>query len=296
MFGTHIGEVLAVASAVSWGSAMVLFRVSGQKVVPLGLNLFKTVFGLALFVLTLIVLGVPLVQPAPAGDYGLLLASGLLGIALSDTLLFYSLNLLGAGRAAVVATLYSPFVIGLSLTFLGERLSFAQVVGVGLIVTAVLIIAYHKEERRVSVGSAVSGVVLGVLAQLSTAVGIVMIKPMLAHTHVVWATAVRLAGAIPALALFVGLHGERKSIASSMVKRSHWRFLVPASFLGTYLSIVAWMGAMKYTDASVAAALSQTSTAFTFVFAAVFLREKPTPGKAAAVVLALAGAFLAAMH
>ena len=296
MFGSHLGEVLAIASAVFWGAAMVLFRVSGQKVVPLGLNLFKTVFGLALFILTLLALGVPLVQPAPATDYILLLVSGLIGIALSDTLLFYSLNLLGAGPAAIVATLYSPFVIVLSLTFLRERLSLLQVMGVGLIVTAVLIIAYHKEERRVSVGSAVSGIVLGVLAQLSTAVGIVMIKPMLAHTHVIWATAIRLAGAIPALALFVGFHGERKSIYSSMVKRSHWKVLVPASFLGTYLAIVAWMAAMKYTDASVAAALSQMSTAFTFVFAALFLKEKPTPAKIAAVVLAVAGALLASTH
>ncbi len=293
MFGPHLGEVLAVASAVFWGAAMVLFRVSGQKVVPLGLNLFKTLFGLALFVLTLVVLGVPLIQPAPTGDYILLLASGLLGIAFSDTLLFYSLNLLGAGRAAIVATLYSPFVIGLSLTFLGERLSFLQIVGVGLIVTAVLIIAYHKEEHRVSVGSAVTGVLLGVLAQFATAVGIVMIKPLLAHTHVIWATAVRLAGAVPALALFVALHIDRKSIYSSMVKRSHWKFLVPASFFGTYLSIVAWMAAMKYAEASVAAALSQMSTAFTFVFAALFLKEKPTPAKLVAVFLAIAGALLA---
>ncbi len=296
MFGSHLGEVLAVASAVSWGAAMVLFRVSGQKVVPLGLNLFKTVFGLALFVVTLVVLGVPLIQSAPAGDYALLLASGLLGIAFSDTLLFYSLNLLGAGPAAIVATLYSPFVIGLSLTFLGEHLSFLQAFGVGLIVTAVLIIAYHREERRVGVGSAVLGITLGVLAQLATAVGIVMIKPILGHTHVIWATAVRLTGAVPALALFVGLHGERKAITSSMVKRSHWRFLVPASFLGTYISIVAWMAAMKYTDASVAAALSQMSTAFTFIFAALFLKEKPTPAKLVAVVLALAGALLASSH
>lgn len=292
MISPHLGEILAVTSAVFWAGAVILFRVSGQKVAPLGLNLFKTVLGLILFLITLAALGQPIVRSAPAGEYLLLLGSGLLGIAISDTLFFYSLNRLGAGPSSIVATLYSPFIIGLSLVFLGERLTGRQVVGVCSILTAVLIIAYHKEGRRVSVGSALSGVVLGVLAQATTAVGIVMIKPMLNHTPVVWATALRLAGAVPVLALFVLFHRRRSSITSSLMNRSHWKVLIPASFLGTYVSIVAWTAAMKYTHASVAAALNQTSTAFTFILAAVFLKEKPTPVKITAVFLALAGALL----
>ncbi len=292
MITTHPGEVLAVASAIFWAGAVILFRVSGQKVAPLGLNLFKTVVGLGLFLITLAVLGEPFVRQAPLGDYLLLLASGLLGIALSDTLYFYSLNLLGAGPASIVATLYSPFIIGLSLTFLGERLNTRQILGVCLILSAVIIIAYHKEGRRLAVGSAVSGIVLGVLAQITTAVGIVMIKPMLHHTPVVWATAMRLAGAIPPLAIFVAFYKNGKTIRASIMNRKHWTFLIPASFLGTYVSIVAWMAAMKYTEASVAAALNQLSTAFTFIFAAFFLKEKPTPVKIAAVFLAVVGALL----
>jgi drug/metabolite transporter (DMT)-like permease len=292
MTGPHLGEILALASAVFWAAAIILFRVSGQKVTPLGLNLFKTAIGLGLFVLTIVCLGQPLVRLAPAGDYLLLLASGLLGIALSDTLFFYSINLLGAGPSSIVAALYSPFIIGLSLIFLGERLSGRQVVGVGLILTAVLVIAYHREGRPVTGAPLVTGIVLGVLAQLTTAVGIVMIKPLLARTPVIWATALRLAGAIPALAIIVACHRERKSIFASLIKRAHWKVLVPASFLGTYLAIVAWMGAMKYAQASVAAALNQTTTAFTFVLAAIFLKEKPTRVKTAAVILAVVGALL----
>ena len=292
MNAVPLGEILAVVSAVFWAGAVILFRVSGEKVEPLGLNLFKNIIGLTLFLLTMAVVGEPVLRRAPLGDYFLLLGSGLLGIALSDTLFFYSLNLLGAGRAAIVATLYSPFIIGLSLAFLGERLSPRQAVGVGLIFSAVLVIAYHKEGRAVRTGSFVTGVVLGILAQLTTAVGIVMIKPLLGRTPVLWATALRLAGAIPVIGLVLAFHGQRKSITSSLLKLAHWKVLVPASFLGTYVAIVAWMGAMAYAPASVAAALNQTSTAFTFVLAAIFLKEKPTAVKAAAVFLALLGALL----
>jgi drug/metabolite transporter (DMT)-like permease len=292
MNAAELGEILAVVSAVFWAAAVILFRVSGEKVAPLGLNLFKTIIGLTLFLLTMVLVGEPILRRAPLNDCLLLLASGLLGIALSDTLFFYSLNLLGAGRAAIVATLYSPFIVGLSLAFLGERLNGRQVVGVGLIFSAVLIIAYHKESRSVPAGSFVSGITLGVVAQLTTALGIVMIKPLLGRTPVLWATALRLAGAIPALVLILAFHRQRKSIFSSLLKRAHWKVLLPASFLGTYVAILAWMGAMKYAQASVAAALNQTSTAFIFILAAIFLKEKPTAVKTAAVFLALLGALL----
>ena len=70
--------------------------------------------------------------------------------------------------------------------------------------------------------------------------------------------------------------------------------MIPASFLGSFVSLVLWMGGMKYAKASVAAALSQLNTIFIVVFAAFFLKEKLTPWKIAAVALAVVGAYLAA--
>jgi drug/metabolite transporter (DMT)-like permease len=49
---------------------------------------------------------------------------------------------------------------------------------------------------------------------------------------------------------------------------------------------------MKYTLASVAAPLNQLNSIFIFVLAAIFLKEKVTKAKMAALVLATLGAFL----
>jgi len=50
---------------------------------------------------------------------------------------------------------------------------------------------------------------------------------------------------------------------------------------------------MKFAFASVAAVLNQMNTIFIFILATIFLKEKATPWKIAAVVLAFIGAFLA---
>jgi len=69
--------------------------------------------------------------------------------------------------------------------------------------------------------------------------------------------------------------------------------MAPAAALGTYLSILLWMGGMKYAQASVASALNQLSLVFVFLLAVAFLREKASPLKVLAVLLAAAGAVLA---
>ncbi len=83
-----LGEILSVGSAFIWAIAILLFRVSGKSVHPLGLNLFKNILATALLSLTMLLLGEPLLPGVPWQSYGLLALSGVIGIALSDTLFF----------------------------------------------------------------------------------------------------------------------------------------------------------------------------------------------------------------
>ena len=289
----YLGELLALASGLTWAGAAIFFRLSGQTVPPLGLNLFKNILGCALLTLTMGLTGQALFPGLQGTDYLLVLASGAVGIAVSDTLYFVSLNALGAGLAAVVATLYSPFTIALSLVFLGESLNLWQTVGVVLILAAVLTITYRKEGHPLPRKKLTAGILAGVLAQLATAVGIVMIKRKLGGWPLLWVTNMRVAGGFLFLAAPILAHPRRKLLLGPLGRKANWKFMVPATVLGTYLSIITWMGGMKYTQVSVASALSQLSTVFIFILAILFLKEKVAPLKVAAVALAMAGAILA---
>lgn len=290
-----LGEILAVASGFVWAVAVILFRVSGRRVHPIGLNLFKTALALVIMAPTMLVLGEPLFPAVPAATAGLLLLSGVLGIAVSDTLFFHALNRLGASLVAIVDCFYSPFVIGLSFLLLGERLSAWQLVGAALIVSAVLTISREKRTEKLDGKNLAVGILYGVLAMFFVAFGIVMVKPVLGSVSVVWATLVRLAGGTLALALLVPFLRNRRAILKPLAERANWKALVPASFFGSYLSLVLWMGGMKYAKASVAAVLNQLNTIFIVIIAAIFLKERLTGWKIAAVVLAVLGAYLASM-
>ena len=289
-----LGEILALASGLAWAVAVVLFRVSGRSIHPVGLNLGKNVLGLVLIVPTLLLLGEPLAPAVPASATGLLLLSGVLGIAVSDTLFFNALNRLGASLTAIVDCFYSPFVIALSFLLLGERLTLVQLAGAALVVSAILTVSKEGKIEKLAPKDLAAGIAYGIAAMFFTALGIVMVKPVLDEVSIFWATLVRMAGGTAALALLLPALKTRRAVVAPLFDRRNWKALVPAAFFGSYLSLILWTGGMKYAKASVAAILSQLNTIFIVVIAAIFLRERLTGWKALAVVLAFVGAWLAA--
>jgi drug/metabolite transporter (DMT)-like permease len=63
-----------------------------------------------------------------------------------------------------------------------------------------------------------------------------------------------------------------------------------------YFALLFWIAGFKYTYASLAAILNQTSVIFALILASVFLKERFTRRKLAAVVLAFAGVAIIAAN
>jgi drug/metabolite transporter (DMT)-like permease len=287
----RIGEILSVSAALVWAVSVILFRIAGDRLHPLAMNLFKNWLALGLLAATLAATGTAWPAAGP-GTYAVFFLSGVLGIAVSDWLFLTALIKLGAELTAIVDCAYSPFVIGLSVLFLGERMSALQTFGVVLIVGAVLLITLKKSDERIARRDLLTGVAVGVVSMFLTASGIVLVKPFLAGVPVVWATTVRMAGGAVAALFLMGFHPRRRALLAPLRVLGHYRTLVPAAILSSYVSVLIWMGGMKYTEASIASALNQLNSIFVFLLAALVLKERITPLKLVAVVLAFAGAVL----
>ncbi len=288
----YLGEILALMTALSWAFAVVLFKKSGEVVHPIALNLFKSVLTAVLLIPTMYLIGQSMTYSATRTDYALLLISGALGIGIADTFFFMSLNALGAGLSAIVDCLYSPFIIALSFLWLGESLSPVQMLGAALIVSAVLTATHEGRNHISGPRHVLLGILWGALAMGTMAVGIVMIKPILNRSPLLWVTEIRLIGGIAVLAFILWLRSDRRRIMRSMFARQQWGYTLSGSLIGTYLAMVLWLGGMKYTQASTAAALNQTSNIFIFIFAGLLLKEPITPLRILGIALGVTGAFM----
>ncbi len=288
----YIGEILSLLTAVFWAVAVILFKKSGETVHPIGLNLFKNAMGFLLLLITLGVFKEAFFYQLPLIDYVLLMLSGAIGIGIGDTLLFACLNLIGAGLTAIVDCLYSPFIIMLAVLFLGERLSLLQILGAVLVVLAVLTVSLIRGGADIDRRYLIQGIFLGVFAMLATAVGVVLVKPLLNRIPFLWATEVRLLGAMIALMLIALFHPRRRRILSSILEKKSRLYVLIGSFFGAYLAMLVWLGGMKFTKASIASALNQTNSIFIVILAAVWLKEPLNARRILGIIIAFLGVIL----
>ncbi|MBN1756066.1 DMT family transporter [bacterium] len=289
----YIGELLSLITAAFWAFAVILFTKSGETVHPLGLNLFKNTLAFVLILVTLAIFKVPLFRPDVAAcDYLLLMLSGAIGIGLGDTLFFLCLNLLGAGLTAIINCLYSPFIIALSVIFLGEQLTLLQLFGVAAVIAAILVISLKRGENNIDRRTIFKGLLLGISAMLCMAVGVVIFKPLLDRLPFLWVTEIRLLGGLIALVLIIMGHPAKKRIIRSIMLRKGWPYMLSSSFIGAYLAMLLWLAGMKYTQASVASVLNQTSNVFIVILAFIFLKEKLTYRRILGISIAFIGAVL----
>lgn len=279
-----VGEIFALASALAWAVGVVLYRRLGETLPPLALNFFKNLLVLG-FVLPTVPLVHGLSVPAlSAGELAICILSGILGIALADTLYFRALNRLGASRAGVIGNFYSPFVIVLSYLFLAERLTPLQIAGFALVSLGVFIVG--RPERNGGGQGDLGAVLTGTLAIFLMAAAIVLVKRILEAQPLLWIVLLRLIGGILGMLVVFAFTGVPRSLSGTGPRL--W-LLLPAAFVGQYLSMIFWLGGYKYTKASVAAILNESSSVFIVILAWLLLGERFTALTGVGIVLSLAG-------
>jgi len=289
----YAGEIFAFGAAIVWSFAVILFRQTGERVAPFALNLFKNAFSLVLFSATILVTRQSLDLEIAPLQYGLLFISGALGIGLADILFLMTLNRMGAGLQSIIDTSYSPFIILFSFIFLGERLTPPQWLGVFFIISAVLGVGWMRgpAKERTSRQLAI-GIALGTGSMLAQAISIVMIKPVLEETALIPANLWRTFGGVVVSLVALPLIPAHRRRLDSLLDRAAWPTLFGGAFLGTYVALLLWLAGMKYTQASIASVLNQTSTLWTFVLAAWLLKEPVTWRRVAGLVIGTGGVLL----
>jgi drug/metabolite transporter (DMT)-like permease len=287
----HLGEIYALSTAFVWAVAVIFFKKGGDTVHPIALNLLKNLVAVTLFVPTAWLMGESLLHPASGQDYAIMLLGGVIGIALSDTLFFVSLNLLGASLMAIVDCMYSPFIILLSLLFLHETLEFYQVIGAVLIIAAVLAPVFEKRNSNVDRRRIIIGTLWGAAALATMAGSLVMIKPILNNSPIIWASFLRMSGGTLGLFVFLVFYPRRRAVLATL-RGKGLKYGLIGSVIGSYLAMMLWLAGMKYTKASIAAALNQTSNIFIFLLAWIILKETITKERVVGIILGVVGAVL----
>ncbi|MCU0276981.1 MAG: DMT family transporter [Acidobacteria bacterium] len=288
-----LGKIMALLCAMVWAGAVILFKLAGDRIRPLALNLYKTVLTVTILLPLLFLAKIPLIPVGVPGRHWLaIMASGILGIAVSDTLFFACLNRLGAGMTAIVDALYAPFVMTATWLFLLQKPRLEQVGGALLVIAAVLTVAYRKSGSPLPTRRVITGIFFGAAAMAIMAISIVLMQPVLRGASVFWVTELRMLAALVVLLVLFAWQKDRRRLLAPLWQKGSRHYAFWGALLGNLISMTLWVGAFKFTAVNSAAVLNQTNTVFVVVMASVFLKEAFTRRRLLATVLAVAGSLL----
>jgi len=162
----------ALVSVVLWAAAFVGIRAAGRSFSPGPLALGRLALGSVL--LGAAVLSRPTVRPTRR-ELALLVLAGLLWFGVYQVVLNEAERRVDAGTASMLVLIAPIFIVALAAVFLKERTTPNLLLGGALAFAGVVVIGLATSSRSASL----AGVILCLVAALSSAIGVVAEKPVL---------------------------------------------------------------------------------------------------------------------
>lgn len=282
-----LGEFLSLLCALLWAFAVIFYKRAGDHFNAYEMNLFKSAFVLMLMIPTVLVTDGFTIPDIKQQQFWLIFFSGFVGIMLADFFYLRALQLIGASLTGITGSLYSPFVVALSLLFLSESLMFWQYIGMVLVLSGVVLVGYRKKSLTIE-HPPISGFIYAVLAVFFTALGIVMIKPISNELPFFWIILIRSFGGYVTMALY-GLILKKSQSIFHVIKSKGGFWLIIGAFIGQYVSMMVWVAGYKYTSASIASILNETASIFILILSWLMLGEHLTKRKLLGVMITISG-------
>ncbi|HYX38126.1 MAG TPA: DMT family transporter [Oligoflexus sp.] len=286
--GQLLGEAASLAAAMIWACSLSLYSRYGRQVPSSGLNLYKNIVALACLLVTGLIIGFEL--PADGLTMGALAVSGLIGLALGDTLFFHGIKTIGVQRSSVIQCLAPPLAAVISWLVFAETLSRWEWLGL-LVTTGAL--AWLMASRNESVDPTVQLDWTGVAAAIGSAVcqasAVIILRQALQGGDVVTGTILRVLPAMLVLTVISYRRSGWEPMKLVFTPTRNGLILTLGAFMGTYLGLILMSTGAKYAKAGVTAAISSTYPVWILPIAHYLLGERVSWKSVALTLLAVAG-------
>lgn len=274
MDNSIFGISIALISTLSWALCAIALKKLGENIDPIGMTTVKAI--LASILLCLIIFFTGETYNIGIDKITAVAISGILGIAVGDSLFFASLNRLSPLMLSIILFVGPDLFSGIfGFIFLKEIPSILSWIGIFAILIGLSCFIFSIQKKAVESKTKITGVIFALLSLICTAYSMVIIKPVLNDIPIITATMYRMLFSAVILLLF-GLFTKKIFVWKQSLNDKSYNIklagtLSLATIGGFWLSLIA----IKHCKLIITSSLMSLEPLFILIISILFLKYSP---------------------
>jgi drug/metabolite transporter (DMT)-like permease len=289
----YFGEIAALGTSVCWTFTSIFFTLSGRRVGSVIVNQARLLLAVLFLSLAHLLAGGSWLPPqADLYRWFWLGLSGIIGLVLGDSLLFYAFVLIGARRSMLLMSLVPIIGAMIAWLFLGERLSAVEIIAIGLTVGGVAWVVSERENngRQLDRRQYWLGVLAGLGGAFGQALGLVFSKKgMLGDFAPLSATLMRMLVAAAVIWGLALLRGRAGRTLGALTDRQAGPAILGGAIAGPFIGVWLSLIAVQLAPVGIAATLMALSPILILLPSVWIFNDRVTPHSIIGTLVAIAG-------
>ncbi|MBM2813928.1 MAG: putative permease super family [Ignavibacteria bacterium] len=290
----YIGEIAALSTALFWSFSSYAFTSASIRVGAINLNIYRLIIACILIWATIFCFG--LMTSISSEQIIYLTISGIIGLAIGDSFLFKSYQMVGPRISIIVMSASPALTAILAYMFFGEGLEKYAIIGICVTLAGILIVVTEKkisEQKNFKITP--RGMLYSALGMLGQTIGLLFAKNAFSTGNLngFLAGNIRITSTIifmlPALIFMKRIDPPVKLFSSN---KKGLFFVFAGAVLGPYAGITLSMEAIEHTQIGIASTLMSTMPIFMLPLSKFFYGEAFTLRRAVGALLAVAGVLI----
>ena len=289
-----VGTGIALLTALAWAGSTTILKFLTAKIDAVPLNTLRLWIG-SVIILSLVFIwgrGDDLIH-TPFLSLFFVAISGILALAIGDTIFIKSLAFIDVSRAFPIGQCtFLLLTMIVALLFLEESFTWFNIMGAGLVVVGVYLVAVPGNKAKTSSYRATNakGVILALMTSLAWTAGAATLKLGVSQMDSLVAAAIRIpASAIAITSLVISRSGKREILQFKKYGSRNMALALGAGALSYGVASVGYVAAMQLIGAGKTVLITAVAPIFILPFSILLLKERPTTYAKVGIMISVFG-------
>jgi drug/metabolite transporter (DMT)-like permease len=275
MFINHLGEIIALATALCWTITSVSFEAAGKKIGTLSLNFIRLLIAFVLISLyCYFTRGLLLPIDASAHNWKWLGLSGIIGFVIGDLFLFQAFIELGARVSMLVMASVPPVTSLLGYIFLDEKLTYLNLIGMFITILGIGIVVFQKSSKKIKLVHPVRGLFFAFIGALGQSLGMILSKIGMKDLNAFAASQIRIIFAIIGFSILFFFMKKWAIVFKGLSNISAMKYLTVGAIFGPFVGVSLSLLALNYTSTGNVSTITSIVPVLIIPFSVIIFKEK----------------------